>query len=92
VERIAHFLGKRIEYVLEVVEHRPGELLMMKSVKAPFPMEVAYRFADAEGGTRMEIHVAGGGGPRVMGPLTSFMVRRNLKRDLRRLKGILESG
>src|SRR3954452_5413878 len=40
VARVAQFLGRRMEYVNEVVEWRPGEGLAMRSVKAPFPMTV----------------------------------------------------
>ena len=34
VERVATFLGKRIEYVLQVAEYEPKALLAMRSVKA----------------------------------------------------------
>jgi hypothetical protein len=40
VERVASFLGRRIEYVNEVVELEPGARLVMRSEKAPFPMKV----------------------------------------------------
>ena len=39
VSRVASFLGKRIDYVLEVVQHEPESLLAMRSVKGPFPMK-----------------------------------------------------
>ena len=59
VRRVATFLGRRIEYVLEVVEYDPKALLAMRSVKAPFPMKVFYEFEEATGGTLVGIRVQG---------------------------------
>ena len=92
VERVARFLGRRIEYVNEVVALDDGQLAM-KSVQAPFPMEVAYRFAGREGATDVTIDASGDVG-RFFGlvrPLVQAMLRRNIRRDLARLKDILEA-
>src|SRR5688500_4151039 len=59
VERIASFRGKRIEYVMDVVEHVPGKRIVLKTIKGPFPMEVTYGFEDRDNGTRAYIRVAG---------------------------------
>jgi hypothetical protein len=93
VERVASFLGRRIEYVNEIVELEPGRRLAMRSVKAPFPMTVVYEWEDAGAGTRMRIRAGGdaGGFYRVAGPLLSRAVRRGIERDLRKLKELLES-
>jgi uncharacterized membrane protein len=94
VRRLAGFLGKRIEYVNEVVEHEPGRRLVMRSVKAPFPMTVTYEFEDAgEGGSLMRIRTQGdaSGFYRVAGPLLSRAVKRGLERDLATLKERLEA-
>ena len=88
VERVARFLGRRIEYVLEVVELEPGRRVAMRSVKAPFPMEVTYAFEDAgEGTSRASIRVRGEPGRfyALMGPLLGPMVRRSISGDLRNL-------
>jgi Polyketide cyclase / dehydrase and lipid transport len=82
VERLASFLGKRIEYVNEVTTHDPPHTLEMHSVKAPFPMQITYTID----GRSVTNHVRGGGA-RIMAPF----VRRNIRRDLRTLKRILES-
>ena len=59
----------------------------MRSVKAPFPMHITYRFEPAPGGgTKVSNHVRGGG-LRVLAPL----VRRNVQRDLERLRDVLEA-
>jgi hypothetical protein len=92
VERVARFLGRRFHYVLEIAELRPATLLGMHSVSGPFPMQVTYSFADANGGTRMGIRVEGdaGGFFRLAAPLLALMVKRNVSRDLRSLKGRME--
>lgn len=93
VERTASFLGRPIEYVLEVIEHLPGSRLRMKSVRAPFPMEVTYEFADAGGETAASIRVRGGptGLKGIANPLMAPVVRRSLRADLRNLQAQFES-
>ncbi len=86
VRRVAHFLGRRVEYVNEILALDGGHL-DMRSIKAPFPMHITYRFAPApDGGTAVSNHVRGGG-PR----LFNRFVRRNVQRDLERLRDLLES-
>lgn len=93
VARVAAFLGKRIEYVNEVVEYQPEERLVMRSVKGPFPMRVVYEFDDAEGGTLMRIRAQGeaSGFYRLASPMVSRAVRRSIASDLARLKATLET-
>jgi len=93
VERIASFRGKRIEYVMDVVEHVPGKRIVLKTVKGPFPMEVTYAFEERNPGTRAYIRVAGnpGGFYWLAGPLLARGVKRNVGRDLKNLKKLLES-
>jgi hypothetical protein len=88
VTRTALFLGKRIDYVLRVQEHRPPEVLDMKSVAGPMPMHVTYRFDTHPDGTLASIRVRGdsSGYYRIAGPLMSLMVRNNLRKDLRDLE------
>lgn len=92
VERVAGFLGRRIEYVLEVVEHEPEALMAMRSVRSPFPMAVTYRFEEAEGGTLAHLRVEGeaGGFFSLASPLMALMVKRNISRDIEALKAALE--
>jgi uncharacterized membrane protein len=95
VERVARFLGKRIEYVNEIKEFIPARRLAMQSVKAPFPMTVTYEFEPAPGGgTLMRIATGGdaSGFYRLAGPLLNRQVERGVARDLERLKAILEDG
>jgi uncharacterized membrane protein len=94
VTRVASFLGRRLEYVNEVVEHEPGRRLLMRSVKAPFPMTVTYEFEDAGArDARVRIRAQGdaSGYYRLAAPLLAAAVRRSIAGDLRRLKKILEA-
>lgn len=93
VRRVAKFLGRRIEYVLEVAELEPGRRIVMRSVKSPFPMLVTYEFDDAPAGTRARIRVRGdpSGSYRLSDHLMAPMVRRSIGKDVRRLKVLLEA-
>jgi uncharacterized membrane protein len=92
VERVARFLGKRIEYVNEIIEFAPPERLRMRSVKAPFPMTVDYEFVEEDDRTVVRIRTAGdaSGFYRVAGPLLDRAVRKGVTGDLARLKAVLE--
>lgn len=92
VERVARFMGRRVEYVMEVESLDPGRLLTLRSVRAPFPMRVTYQVAPDEGGSDISLRVQGGPGglAKFLHPLMAFEVRRNLSNDLRRLKARLE--
>ena len=94
VERIATFLGKRIEYVLEIVEYESESLIAMRSIKGPFPMDVRYEFLEASGGTLARIRIKGGasGFYKLAAPVLSLAVRRSIRNDLETLKDLLESG
>ena len=85
VERVAGFLGKKIEYVNEVTVHDPPHVLEMRSVKAPFPMHITYTVHDDGTVTN---RVQGGGR---LQSLMSPMVKRNIQRDLERLKQLIEA-
>lgn len=93
VERLAGFLGRRIEYVNEIEEYDPPRRLAMRSVKAPFPMTVVYEFEEAgEGATLARIRAGGDtrGFYSVAGPLLNQMVKRGISRDLDALKDLME--
>jgi hypothetical protein len=81
VRRVASFLGKRIDYVNEVVRLEPGSVLEMRSVKSPFPMVVTYTFEDAPGGTRTSVRVQGDPSAlyRLAGPLLARQVKRSVQ-------------
>ena len=59
VQRVASFLGRRVEYLNEITELTPDRLVM-RSVRAPFPMRITYELHDAGGGaTEVAVRVEG---------------------------------
>ncbi len=91
---IARFLGRRLEYTYEIVELVPGERLVMRTAEGPFPMETTYTWAETPSGrTRMTLRNRGEprGLSKVSAPLMARAIRRANRKDLERLKGILES-
>lgn len=91
--RLARFMGRRIDYVLRIIEHSPNRLLVMESVRAPFPMGVTYAVEPDGSGSRVSLRVTGGYGllMRLAQPLVSRQIRRSLEADLRHLRGRLEA-
>jgi uncharacterized membrane protein len=90
---VARFLGRRLAYTYEVKEHVAGERFVMATSEGPFPMETTYEWEDApDGRTRMRLRNRGNpsGFPRVVAPLMSTAVARANRKDLRRLKQVLE--
>lgn len=91
---VAHFLGRRLAYTYELVELKPGERLVMRTAQGPFPMETTYeweRVGDAL--TRMRLRNRGrpSGFSQLAAPIMARAVRRANRKDLARLKEILES-
>lgn len=93
VERVASFMGRRIDYVMEVAELDPGRKVVLRSIKSPFPMKVTYSFEPNGGGTRASVRVEGEaeGFYKLAGGLMGPSVRKNLNGDVRRLKEIMEA-
>jgi len=90
---VAHFLGRRLAYTYEIVELVPGERLVMRTAEGPFPMETTYTWdATPDGHTRMVLRNRGNpaGFSTLIAPLMAFAMRRANKKDLARLKGLLE--
>ena len=94
VRRLGSFLGRPIEWEMDVVEHVPASRLAMHAIRSPFPMDVTYDLAPSPVGTRATVRIQGeaGGVYGLLGPLTPLMVRRSVQSDLGRLKRALERG
>jgi hypothetical protein len=90
---VAHFLGRRLAYEYEVVELVPGERLVMRTAQGPFPMETTYTWtAESERRTRMTLRNRGepAGFSKLVAPLMAPAMRRANRKDLLRLKSLLE--
>lgn len=90
---VARFLGRRLAYTYEIVELMPGEKLVMRTAEGPFPMETTYTWESAgDTSTRMTLRNRGepSGFSRVSAPLMAAAMRRANRKDLARLKALLE--
>ncbi len=90
----AQFLGRTLDYTYEIRELVPGERLVMSTSEGPFPMETTYEFADTpSGGTRMTLRNRGepSGFSKLVAPLMAPAMRRANRKDLERLKVVLET-
>jgi uncharacterized protein YndB with AHSA1/START domain len=89
----ARFLGRTLAYTYEVRELVPAKRFVMATAEGPFPMETTYTWEDAPGGgTRMTLRNRGepSGFARVGTPLMVAAMRRANRKDLERLKRLLE--
>ena len=92
-EFVARFLGRRLAYVYEVKELVPNERLVMATTEGPLTMETTYTWSDAEdGATSMKLRNRGGpsGIAGLFAPVMALAARRANRKDLARLKRVLE--
>jgi ligand-binding SRPBCC domain-containing protein len=93
LEFVAQFLGRRLTYTYEVAELVPGERFVMRTAQGPFPMETTYTWQDAGGGaTLMTLRNRGepAGFAKLSAPMVAAAMRRANRKDLERLKALLE--
>jgi uncharacterized membrane protein len=91
---VAGFLGRRLEYTYEVREWIPRERLVMATSDGPFAMETTYRWEDSPtGGTVMTLRNRGtpSGFSNLTAPVLAGAMRRANRKDLIRLKALLEA-
>jgi len=95
IEFVAHFLGRTLRYTYEIVDLLPNERLVMRTDQGPFPMETTYTWASAARPGSTEMRLRNRGAPSGFSMLAAPMLRRAMRRanrrDLERLKAILES-
>ena len=90
---VAQFLGRRLAYTYEVAELDPATRLVMRTADGPFPMETTYTWASTPSGTTT-MTLRNRGEPRgfskLVAPFMATAMRRANRKDLARLKGVLE--
>src|SRR3954447_25324098 len=91
---VARFLGRRLAYTYEIVVWEPGERLVIRTAEGPFPMETTYEWRDAPEGTPMTLRNRGepAGFGRLAAVFMAPAMRRANRKDLARLKALLERG
>jgi uncharacterized protein YndB with AHSA1/START domain len=92
---VARFLGRRLAYTYELVELVPNERVVMRTAEGPFPMETTYTWTPVgDGATRMTLRNRGepSGFSKLAAPFMARSMRRANRKDLARLRTILESG
>jgi hypothetical protein len=89
---VAQFLGRRLAYTYEIIELEPGKKLVMRTAEGPFPMETTYTWQAKGDRTRMTLRNRGepNGFSKLMAPLLEGAMRRANRKDLERLKELLE--
>jgi Polyketide cyclase / dehydrase and lipid transport len=91
---VATFLGRRLAYTYAIEEFDPGERLVMRTADGPFAMETTYTWEDTpRGSTRMTLRNRGEptGFSKIAAPIMAKAMRRANRKDLQRIKEILES-
>ena len=91
---VAHFMGRELNYTYEIIVLSVDRLVMRTS-DGPFPMETSYSFAElSDDLTRMTLRNRGrpSGFSGLFAPFMSTMMKMANKKDLRRIKKILERG
>ena len=91
---VASFLWRRLAYTYEIVEFEPTRRLVMRTSEGVLPMETTYEWEPKDrGDTRMTLRNRGvpTGFSRWLSPLIGAAVRRANRKDLARLRQILEA-
>ena len=89
---VARFLGRELSYTYRVLEHVPEQRFVMGTAEGPFPMETTYEWSATPSGTRMTLRNQGSasGFGKVAAPAMAAAMRRANRKDLARLKTVLE--
>lgn len=89
----ARFPGRQLSYIYKAVEWVAGVKLVMQTTDGPFPMETTYSWlAIDDYKTHMKLRNLGipSGFSKLFAPFMSLMIRKANKKDLLRLKAMLE--
>ena len=85
--------GKELEQIVEVAEFEPPKRFGLRVVEGPLPVHGDLVLSPGpEGGTRLDVHAFGHarGAMRLLEPLLTLGIKREFRRQYRRLKELLE--
>ena len=91
----AQFLGRQLSYIYKVEEWVPRLRLVMRTSDGPFPMKTIYTWHTIDDyKTHMKLQNSGfpSGFSKLFAPFLSLMIKKANKKDLLRLKELLEGG
>ena len=91
---VAHFMGRKLEYIYEVIEFIKEKKLVMRTAQGPFPMETTYTWTAIDNQTtKMTLNNKGkpAGFSKLLTPFMSFMMRKANTKDLVNIKRIIEN-
>jgi carbon monoxide dehydrogenase subunit G len=88
------FLGRELDTELEVVAYEPPKRLTLRSLGGPVEFTVDHELAAHAGGTQLRLvaEAQPGGLLRLTEPVLTRTAEQEFRRDLDRLKELLESG
>jgi hypothetical protein len=90
---VAHFLGRRMAYTYKITGFVPSRRMVMATSEGPFPMETSYTW-ESIGDERTEMTLRNRGNPsgfsRILSPFMIPAMRRTNRKDLARLKLLME--
>ena len=90
---VRRLLGRRIEHVIEVVEHEENRLIRHRGGAESHQVDRSYTFEDSCGSTllTMEVDIKSGGVFEMAAPTLERMLKRQMESSLQHLKDILEA-
>jgi uncharacterized membrane protein len=91
VKQVRRFMGRRLDYTGEVVDHEEPKKIWVKSVSGPYPFEGGYRLEPTDGGTRLTLllKVTPTGIIRFTQSMVARELRQQMEADSNRLKALL---
>ncbi len=86
------FMGRGIETEVEVAAYDPPRRLALRTVRGPVALSIDHVLEGSETGTKLRVTADGRptGALRLAGPAIESHARRELRRDFKRFKELLE--